>query len=121
VIVPTWVRAGVLLAVTLAAGVALGASYERRRAVTHDMSGGHSEHMIQQLAQDLDLDSSQRDSVVKIFARRQRAIDSAWSAVQPNVHATIDSTLREIAGVLRPDQLTKYRRMVESRHAGTLH
>lgn len=118
---PAWLRATLLLCVTLIAGVALGVGYERRRGMTHDMSSGHAEHMIQQITRDLDLDSIQRDTVAKIFARRQSAIDSAWSAVQPRVHASIDSTLREIAGVLRPDQLAKYRRMVEGRHAGTLH
>ena len=118
---PAWFRATLLLGVTLAAGVALGVSYERRRGMTHEMSGGHSEHMIQQLTRDLELDSIKRDTLGKIFARRQSAIDSAWNAVQPHVHATIDSTLREIAGVLRPDQLAKYRRLIEGRHAGTLH
>jgi Spy/CpxP family protein refolding chaperone len=118
---PASVRALLLLGVTLAAGVALGVSYERRRGMTHEMSGGHAEHIIQQITRELDLDSIQRDTVAKIFARRQSAIDSAWSAVQPHVHATIDSTLREIAGVLKPEQLAKYRRMVEGRHAGAVH
>ena len=118
---PAWLRATLLLAIALAAGVALGVGYERRRGMTHDMSGGHSEHMIQQLTRDLELDASQRDTVMKIFAHRQSAIDSAWNAVQPHVHATIDSTLREIGGVLKPEHLAKYRRMVDERHSGTVH
>ena len=74
---PASVRALLLLGVTLAAGVALGVSYERRRGMTHEMAGGHAEHMIQQITRELDLDSIQRDTVAKIFARRQSAIDSA--------------------------------------------
>jgi hypothetical protein len=110
-----------LLGITLAAGIAIGVSYERRRASVHETGGGHSEHMIEHLVRQLDLDSRQRDTVMKIFARRQHAIDSTWNAVQPRVHATIDSTLREIAGVLRPDQLARYRRMIDERHPQTVH
>ena len=118
---PAWVSATILLAITLIAGVAIGMSYERRRLSEHQVGDGHSGHMMEHLARELALDSSQRDTVMKIFAHRQHAIDSAWNAVQPYVHATIDSTLREIAGVLRPDQVARYRRMIDERHPGTVH
>jgi len=35
------------------------------------------------------------------------------------VHATMDSTLQEVLGVLRPDQAAKYEKMVEAMHPRT--
>jgi len=109
-----------LLALAFAAGLGVGVAYTRHRDSAQSADDAHSQHMIHHLARDLDLDSTQRVAVTRIFARRQRAIDSTWQAVQPHVHATIDSTLREIAGVLRADQLAKYRKMLEERHPETL-
>jgi hypothetical protein len=73
-------------------------------------------HLTRQLA----LDSAQQQAIAGIFARRQVAVDSTWHALQPHVRAVMDSTLRDIVAVLRPDQVTKYRRMVETRHPGAL-
>jgi hypothetical protein len=117
---PTWLRATLLLALTFAAGLGVGVGYTWHRNATHSAEGAHSQYMIQHLARDLELDSTQHAAVARIFARRQRAIDSTWQAVEPQVHATIDSTLREIASMLRPDQLAKYRKMLEDRHPETL-
>src|SRR5262245_17951065 len=92
----------------------------RQRDSGHGIEREHSQYMIQHLARELDLDSAQREAVARIFARRQRVIDSTWQAVQPRVHATIDSTLREIASTLRPDQLAKYGKLLEERHPETV-
>ncbi len=115
-----WLRATFVLALTFAAGLVGGVGYTRQRDSAHGADATHSQHMIQHLTRDLELDSTQRAAVTRIVARRQRTIDSTWQAVQPHVHATIDSTLREIASLLRPDQLAKYQKMVEERHPETL-
>jgi len=115
---PTWLKGALLLAGTLTAGVIIGVGYERRRAPTHEASGVH--HLMPRLKSELELDSAQEKAIAAIFARRQGAVDSTWHAVQPHVHAILDSTLLEIMDVLRPDQAVKFRKMVETRHPGTL-
>jgi hypothetical protein len=117
---PTWLRATLLLTFTFAAGLGVGVAYTWHRDSAQRTEGAHSQYMIQHLARELDLDSTQRAAVTQIFARRQRAIDSTWQVVEPHVHATIDSTLREIASMLRPDQSAKYRKMLEEHHPETL-
>jgi hypothetical protein len=116
--VPTWAKGTLLLALVLIAGIGIGAAYERRRADSHEASAMH--HMTHRLADELALDSAQQAAVTAIFARRQRSIDSTWRALQPHVHAAMDTTLREIAAVLRPDQAAKFRSMVERMHPGAL-
>jgi hypothetical protein len=118
--VPAWVKGTLLLAVTLTAGIVVGVGYERRRTPAHEAAGMNSHHVMQRLERDLGLDSAQHEAIAAILARHQGAVDSTWHAVQPHVHATLDSTLREIVGVLRPDQVEKYRKMVETRHPGVL-
>ena len=105
-----------MLAATLGAGVAAGVSYERHRAAAHQAVGMDAHNAMHHLARELNLDSTQQAAVAKIFARRQREVDSTWHAMQPHVRATLDATREEIAGVLRPDQLAKYQRMMEAAH-----
>ena len=116
---PPWIRGAALLALTLAAGVILGVSYERRRASSHQAVGAH--HLIERLHNELELDQAQTTAIAAILARRQTALDSTWHLVQPRVHATLDSTQREIVGILRPEQAMKFRRLMDSRHADRRH
>ena len=116
--VPTWAKATLLLVLTLAAGILIGASYERRRAGGHEANAMH--HMTTRLEHELDLDSAQKQAVAAIFAQRQRSIDSTWRAMRPHVHAAMDTTLREIAAVLRPPQAAKLRKLAERMHPGVL-
>jgi hypothetical protein len=118
VTIPVWVKGTLLLAVTLAAGVVIGVGYERRRAPAHDPAVMDSHHVMQRLRHHLGLDSAQQQAIAAILARRQGTVDSTWHAMQPHVRATLDSTLQEIVGVLRPDQVAKYRKMVEAMHPG---
>ena len=118
VAVPAWLKGTLLLAATLIAGMGIGVAYERGRTSAHEAAGAH--HVMHRLTDELELDSVQQKAIATIFARRQGAVDSTWHALQPHVRAAMDSTLREIAGVLRPDQAVKYRHMVESRHPGAL-
>jgi hypothetical protein len=116
--IPAWVKGTLLLAATLTTGVVIGVAYERRRMPTHEAAGTH--HVMHRLNNELGLDSAQQKAIAAIFARRQGAVDSTWHTLQPHVRAALDSTLREIVDVLRPEQAAKYRKMVEARHPGTL-
>ena len=117
---PGWTKGALLLAVTFTAGVALGAGYERQRRPAHEMASMDAHHVLDHFGRELNLDSAQVQAIRQILARRQTAVDSAWHAMQPHVSATLAATLREILGVLRPEQAEKYRRMVEQMHPGAL-
>jgi hypothetical protein len=113
-----WLRGVLLLAATLTTGVIIGVAYERSRTPRHEADPSH--HVMQRLTDELGLDPGQQKAIVAIFARRQAAVDSTWHELQPHVRAALDSTLREIVDILRPDQAARYRRMVETRHPGVL-
>jgi hypothetical protein len=114
--VPASVRAALVLAVTLGAGVAAGVACERHRATAHQAVGMDAHNAMHHFTRELNLDSAQQTAIAQILARHQREVDSTWRTVQPHVRATLDSTKQEIAGVLRPDQLAKYRSMMEAAH-----
>ena len=118
--IPAWLKGTAVLAVTLTAGVIIGVSYERRNAPSHEAPVMDSHHVMHRFNHQLGLDSVQHEAIAAILARRQGAVDSTWHAVQPHMRATLDSTLREIAAVLRPEQVPVYRKMVESMHPGML-
>ena len=115
---PGWAKGTLLLALTLATGIALGVTYEQRRTSSHARSESH--HMIDRLNEQLGLDSEQRAAIAAIFARRQHSVDSTWHELQPHVRATMDSTLREVSAVLRPEQVVKFRGMIGRLHPGAL-
>jgi len=114
------VKGTLLLVATLVAGMLIGVGYERHRIPAHEAAAMDLHHMMRRLDNDLGLDSTQHEAIAAILAHRQTSVDSTWHAVQPHVRATLDSTLQEILGVLRPDQAAKYRSMVEAHHPGTL-
>jgi hypothetical protein len=116
---PAWLRGMLVLTLTLGAGIAIGIAFERRSDRAHADMTSHANQMVEHFTQALNLDSAQRARVAAILDQRQRSIDSTWHAIQPHVHATVDSTLREIAGVLRSDQRATFERLVQSRHPDT--
>ena len=118
--VPAWMKGSVLLAVTFTAGVAIGVGYARRSTPAHATAATQAHSVMHRLMADLGLDSAQHRAIAAILARRQGTVDSTWHAMRPHVRATLDSTLQEIVAVLRPDQVAKYRKMVEARHPGIL-
>jgi hypothetical protein len=113
---PAWLRGTLLLTLTLMGGFVIGIAYERSRTTDRVSHGSH--HAMQHLTDELGLDAPQQRAIAAIFARRQRTVDSTWHELQPHVRLAMDSTLQEIVGVLRPDQVAKYRKMVETRHHG---
>lgn len=120
VMLPGWAKGTLVLAVTLSAGMAIGVGYERYRTPAHEAAAMDSHDVMHRFGRHLGLDSAQHMAVAAILARRQGAVDSTWHMVQPHVRATMDSALQEIVGVLRPDQVAKYRKMVEAMHPGKL-
>jgi hypothetical protein len=114
--VAVWMRGSLLLALTLAAGFALGVAYERYRPAAHEPVGMGAREVMHHFTRELDLDLAQQATIAQILARRQGEVDSTWHAVQPRVRATLDLTQKEIAEVLRPDQLEKYKRLMEAQH-----
>lgn len=116
VMIPSWVKGTALLALTFAAGLAIGVSYERQRTPAHELVRTNSHHVMRRFNHSLGLDSAQHMAIAAILARRQGVVDSTWHMVQPHVRATLDATQREISGVLRPDQQAKYRKMMEALH-----
>jgi hypothetical protein len=117
---PAWLKGSLVLAVTLCAGVVIGVSYERWHTAHRPIRGLGPAHLINRLQHQLDLDSAQRAKISAILARHQAEVDSTWRVLQPHVRANIQSSLREITTVLRPDQAAKYRDIVEAMHPGTL-
>lgn len=114
--IPTWTKATLLLVVTLAAGVGIGVAYERHRPATNQAVAMDAHDAMHHFARELDLDPAQQTAIAQILARHQGEVDLTWHEVQPHVRATLDSTMQEIAGVLRPEQLAKYRQMMERAH-----
>ena len=116
---PAWAKGALMLAVAFAAGAAAGVGYERHRAPhAHDPARVDPQHLMRHFHDQLALDSAQATAIGAILARHQGAVDSTWRAMRPQVHAALHGALREIAAVLRPDQLAKYQRMMEERHGG---
>lgn len=113
--IPSWVRGTLLLAATFAAGVAAGVGYERRHPA-HEAVSLDAHEAMHRLVRDLDLDSAQQQAISEIIARHQRDVDATWHTMQPRMRATLESTDEEIARVLRPEQVVKFRSMIQTRH-----
>jgi hypothetical protein len=116
VTIPSWVRGTLLLAATFAGGVAAGVGYERRHLPAHEAVGSDAHEAMHRLVRDLDLDSAQQQAISEVIARHQKDVDATWHAMQPHVRATLESTHEEIAGILRPEQAVKFRRLIQTMH-----
>ena len=114
-----------LLAAVLGAGIAIGASYERRMlsGALADPAASRSPmdpaSVMNILDRELRLDARQHDSIAAIFSRRQAAIDSAWHVLKPGIRAAMDSSEMEIVDVLRPDQVPIFLRLLATSHPRT--
>lgn len=113
---PVWFRGTLLLAVTFIAGVLIGAGVERRRTPALDAAGMSALHVMHRLRDGLELDSAQQQEIAAILGHHQRAVDATWHSMRPHMRASLDSALEEIVSVLRPDQMERYRELVETVH-----
>jgi hypothetical protein len=111
-----------IIAATFTAGALAGVRYERSHAPEPQpataMMTAH--HVLMKLNDELGLDSAQHRKIEAILARHQAAVDSSWVSMQPRVRAALDSTLRDMMAVLRPDQVARYRMFVQRMHPGML-
>jgi hypothetical protein len=109
-----------ILALTFAAGAAAGAGYDRHFLSARSAQTMDAAHALQHMRLLLGLDSAQTAAVATILAHHQHAVDSSWHALQPEVRANLDSTLREIMTVLKPEQVGRFRELVHAMHPGLL-
>jgi hypothetical protein len=120
--IPSWVKASLILAAMFAAGMLAGVRYERSQEASSSPSSRTARHDASHgLRVELGLDSAQEAAVTEILQRHQKAIDGAWSTLKPEVRAALDSTHEEILRVLKPDQAEKYRRRMGAMHSGRRH
>lgn len=122
---PGWLKGSLVLVVTLAAGILVGSSIGSAHPAADDMSAAHAMgdargHLESHLRTALSLDSAQEREVRAILTRHQATVDSVWRMLQPHLRATLHESLREVAAILRPDQLETFRRMIATRHPGVL-
>ncbi len=76
-------------------------------AGAHAATADHAAILLAELDKVLDLTPGQHDSIGAIITSHQRAIDSAWRAIHRNMDSGMDSVHREVAKILRPEQMTK--------------
>ncbi|HSU94151.1 MAG TPA: hypothetical protein VLI43_10615 [Gemmatimonadaceae bacterium] len=114
--IPSAVKALLVLLAVLAAGIVIGRTYERRTIAQASASPMSPGNVMRVLEQQLALDSAQRVQISAILSRRQSAIDEAWRSVQPSVRAAVDSSQMEIVDVLRPEQRTKFLLLLRRSH-----
>lgn len=106
-----------LLAVAML-GAAAGVAGDRAW-IAHGASPLASEQsLVLAMRREVGLDPEQELRVRAIVATHQRSVDSAWSRIQPNVHAAINAAQMEIAMTLRPDQRVRFSEWIRSAHRG---
>jgi Spy/CpxP family protein refolding chaperone len=114
--IPSGVKALLVLLAVLVAGIVIGRTYERRTIARTSASPMSPGNVMRVMEQQLALDSAQRVQIRAILSRRQSAIDQAWRSVQPSVRAAVDSSQMEIVDVLRPEQRTKFLLLLHRSH-----
>lgn len=115
--IPSWSKGIFWLTVATVAGFAGGIAFERQRAQTMSRSPMDPMNVMRVLDKSLALDSAQHATIVAVLSHRQAAIDSAWTVLQPRMKSAVDSSQTEITRVLRPDQVAKFRALMQSVHS----
>lgn len=111
----TQLKASLLLAVVLVAGIALGWFANERFDEPRRHRTRGTERLVEKLTKELQLTTAQRDSVRVVLERRRVDIDSLWADVHPRFEAVRTRTHAEVERVLTPDQQIKYRERNEAR------
>jgi Spy/CpxP family protein refolding chaperone len=91
--------------------------FHRHQLVARGAFEASSSRIVDRLAHDLDLSSTQRAAVEQIVRRRHDRIGSIWTNVRPQVRSEMDQAHREIEAVLTPQQREKFRRMPHPRRS----
>src|SRR5213594_5094 len=103
---------GLLAAVFVAGGLA---GWGGREAAERDDRGPRRgpDALVSYLSRELDLSSSQRDSVRAIIARHRPETDSLWARVRPRFDAIKTRMRSEINDELTAEQRTKHQQLID--------
>lgn len=82
------------------------------------ITAGMHESLMKQLDSAVNLSPAQRDSVELVFRRHQGRVDSAWTSINSQVHATMDSVRLDIEHILVPAQVPQFREWARRHHGG---
>src|SRR3981081_472597 len=107
---------GLLAAVFVAGGLA---GWGGREAAERDGRGPRRgpDAMVAYLSRELDLSSTQRDSVRAIFARHRPETDALWAQVRPRFDSIKTRMRAEIDAQLTPEQRTRHQQITaEANH-----
>jgi hypothetical protein len=104
------------LAATATVGFAAGVAIDRAWLAPRGRASLSEPALLSAMRREVGLDDSQVVAVRAILERHQTAVDSAWQAIRPNVHAAIAAAQLEIAQVLRPEQRERYLRWIKGAH-----
>ncbi len=103
---------GLLVAVFLA-GIALGAAGSRWVFVRHAGPPRPNRSYADRLAQQLKLDSTQRDSVAGILRRYDPQMRAIFETVRPQMDSLRERLRGDIRAQLTPAQQTAYQQLIE--------
>jgi len=103
---------GLLVAVFLA-GIALGATGSHWALARHAGPPRPNRNFADRLAQELKLDSAQRDSVAGILRRYDPQMRAIFASVQPQLDSLRERLRVEIRTQLTPAQQTAYQQLIE--------
>lgn len=110
-------RAAVLLMLMFAAGLAVGLAGERY--ALHRGPGEHSDEThrgrstIERFADDLGITPEQQARIDPILVETREQMSAVFDRVRPEWESVVDSARARIESVLSPDQVERYRTLLE--------
>lgn len=111
-------RAGVLLALTFAAGLTVGLAAERYALhpgdeVASAESTRSGRTTIERFADDLGITPEQQAQIDPILVETRERMSTVFDQVRPEWEAVVDSARVRIESVLTPDQARRYRALLQ--------
>lgn len=110
-------RAAVLLMLMFAAGLAVGLAGERyalhRSAGEDSDEGRRGRSTIERFADDLGITPEQQALIDPILVETREQMSAVFDRVRPEWDAVVDSARSRIESVLSPDQVERYRTLLE--------
>jgi len=111
-------RAAILLLLTFAAGLAVGLAAERHmlhrgtgQAERHSERAGRT--TIERFASDLGITPAQQAQIDPILVDTRSRMSEVFDRVRPEWELVVDSARARIEAVLTPEQVEKYRALLE--------
>jgi hypothetical protein len=110
-------RAAVLLMLMFAAGLAVGLAGERYALHRSAGDDSHEERRgrstIERFADDLGITPEQQALIDPILVETREQMSAVFDRVRPEWDAVVDSARSRIESVLSPDQVERYRALLE--------